>query len=410
MVSYTGDVTPGGPPDTRELDSLTITKVAVDEKMSNNCYLLTCKHTGEQVLIDAADASATLMPLIGDAGLTHVLTTHQHWDHHRALADVVGATSAATVAGVPDAAAITEQTGVPIALEVVQGDTVPVGDCTLEVIALAGHTPGSIALLYDDPPRAATRTSSPATRCSPAASATPSATPTPSPSSSTRCPPRSSTSSPTTRGSTPATATTRPSAPSARTWASGASGAGDPGLTSTGPLVLHLNGPPGVGKSTLARRWAEQHPGTLLLDPDALRTWVSGWRDDFVATGARIRPVALAMLSAYVADGGSVVLAQLIANEGELARFEAAARDAGGRFVEVFLEADDLAERFVVAASRTSRGSKRSTSWSRSSGRPPEQYADRLAALSEARPDAVRLPTRTGDVEGSYAALVAAVG
>ena len=39
-----------------------------------------------------------------------------------------------------------------------------------------------------------------------------------------------------------------------------------------------------------------------------------------------------------------------------------------------------------------------------------EQYADRLAALSQARPDAVRLATRTGDVEGSYAALVAAVG
>ena len=60
-------------------------------------------------------------------------------------------TGATTVAGVPDAAAITEQTGVPIAVEVEQGDTVPVGDCTLEVIALVGHTPGSIALLYDDP-------------------------------------------------------------------------------------------------------------------------------------------------------------------------------------------------------------------------------------------------------------------
>ena len=150
MVSYTGDVRPGGPPDTRELDALTITKVAVDEKMSNNCYLLTCRQTGQQVLIDAADASATLLPLIGDAGLTHVVTTHQHWDHHRALADVVGATEAVTVAGVPDSAAITEQTGVPVAVEVTQGDKIPVGDCTLEVIALAGHTPGSIALLYDD--------------------------------------------------------------------------------------------------------------------------------------------------------------------------------------------------------------------------------------------------------------------
>jgi glyoxylase-like metal-dependent hydrolase (beta-lactamase superfamily II) len=150
VVSYTGDVTPGGPADTRELDSLTITKVAVDDKMSNNCYLLTCRHTGEQVLIDAADASATLLPLIGNAGLTHVITTHQHWDHHRALSDVVDATGAATVAGIPDADAITSQTGVPIAVQVKQGDTVPVGSCTLEVIALAGHTPGSVALLYDD--------------------------------------------------------------------------------------------------------------------------------------------------------------------------------------------------------------------------------------------------------------------
>ena len=150
MVSYTGEVSPGGTPDVRELGSLTITKVAVDEKMSNNCYLLTCKHTGEAVLIDAADSSDVLMTLVGDTPLTHVITTHQHWDHHRALADVVEATGAATVAGIPDADAITSQTGVPIALEVKQGDTVPVGSCTLEVISIAGHTPGSIALLYDD--------------------------------------------------------------------------------------------------------------------------------------------------------------------------------------------------------------------------------------------------------------------
>ncbi len=150
MVSYSGEVSPGGEPDVRELDSLTITKVAVDEKMSNNCYLLTCRNTGEQVLIDAAAEPDVLLPLIGDAGLTTVITTHQHWDHHRALADVVGATSAATVAGIPDASAITEQTGVPITTEVKQGDTVRVGVCTLEVISIAGHTPGSIALLYDD--------------------------------------------------------------------------------------------------------------------------------------------------------------------------------------------------------------------------------------------------------------------
>ena len=150
-MSYTGNVTPGAAPDVRPLGSLTITKVAVDPEMSNNCYLLACRETGAQVLIDAADEPTTLLPLIGPAGLATVVTTHQHWDHHRALAAVVEATGASVVAGGPDADPITEQTGVDVTTRVDDGDTVPVGSCSLEVIRLTGHTPGSIALLYDDP-------------------------------------------------------------------------------------------------------------------------------------------------------------------------------------------------------------------------------------------------------------------
>ena len=151
MVTYAGDVTPGGEPQTRELEGLTITKLAVDEQMSNNCYLLRCTATGHQVLVDAAAEPERLLALVGDAGLDAVVTTHQHWDHHRALAAVVDATGAAVVAGLPDADAITAQTGVPVTRTVRQGDTIAVGDCSLEVIAIAGHTTGSIALLYADP-------------------------------------------------------------------------------------------------------------------------------------------------------------------------------------------------------------------------------------------------------------------
>jgi glyoxylase-like metal-dependent hydrolase (beta-lactamase superfamily II) len=148
---YSGEVAPGGPPDTRELAALIITKLAVDKDMSNNCYLLRCRATDEQVLIDAAAEPDSLRQLIGPSGLTKVITTHQHWDHHRALADVVSATGAVTVAGTADAAAITEQTGVTVDDQVEQGDTIEFGDVVLQVIHLVGHTPGSIALLYDDP-------------------------------------------------------------------------------------------------------------------------------------------------------------------------------------------------------------------------------------------------------------------
>ncbi len=149
-MPYTGEVAPGGPADSREAGDLVITKVAVDPETSNNCYLLRCRSTGDQVLIDAADEPETLLALIGDAGLTHVVTTHQHWDHHRALPAVVAATGAEVVAGEPDAEAITEQTGVPVTISVGDGDTIPVGSCSLRVIRLTGHTPGSIALVYDD--------------------------------------------------------------------------------------------------------------------------------------------------------------------------------------------------------------------------------------------------------------------
>jgi glyoxylase-like metal-dependent hydrolase (beta-lactamase superfamily II) len=150
-MTYNGEVTPGGPAQVRELPGLTITKVAVDEKMSNNCYLLRCNATGEQLLIDAADDAATLLGLVHERPLSTVVTTHQHWDHHRALAAVVDSTGAETVAGEPDAVAITEQTSVPIGRTVGDGDAVRVGDCELEVIRVTGHTPGSICLVYRDP-------------------------------------------------------------------------------------------------------------------------------------------------------------------------------------------------------------------------------------------------------------------
>jgi glyoxylase-like metal-dependent hydrolase (beta-lactamase superfamily II) len=55
------------------------------------------------------------------------------------------------VAGSADAAAITEQTDVAVDDQVADGDTIEFGDVRLQVIHVVGHTPGSIALLYDDP-------------------------------------------------------------------------------------------------------------------------------------------------------------------------------------------------------------------------------------------------------------------
>jgi glyoxylase-like metal-dependent hydrolase (beta-lactamase superfamily II) len=147
-MTYTGDVASGGPSDQRDLALLTIRKASVGT-MANNVYLLTCARTGAQLLIDAADDPERIMSLLRESrhGLDVIVTTHRHWDHHRALAQVAAATHASTAAGEADADAL------PVipARRLVHGDTLAFGEITLDVIHLRGHTPGSVALAYDDP-------------------------------------------------------------------------------------------------------------------------------------------------------------------------------------------------------------------------------------------------------------------
>ena len=148
---YTGHVEPGGEPVARDLEHLQIRKLSVGS-MDNNAYVLTCRSSGAQLLIDAAADPDALRRMIA-AGSEHnavdmVLTTHQHHDHVGALAPIVEATGARTAAGAADATAITEQTGVRIDEKLADGDVLRVGEVELEIIALRGHTPGSVAVLY----------------------------------------------------------------------------------------------------------------------------------------------------------------------------------------------------------------------------------------------------------------------
>ncbi|MFG1687611.1 MBL fold metallo-hydrolase [Nonomuraea sp. NPDC049269] len=143
-MTYTGDVQVGGPADVRELPKLSIWKLAVGP-FDNNAYLLRCTETGDGLLIDAAAEADRLLALFSDQPISEIVTTHQHGDHWQALEQVVKVTGAQVIAHPLDAPALP----VPVDRTVEHGDTIAVGVVDLEVIHLRGHTPGSIALLYD---------------------------------------------------------------------------------------------------------------------------------------------------------------------------------------------------------------------------------------------------------------------
>jgi glyoxylase-like metal-dependent hydrolase (beta-lactamase superfamily II) len=144
-VSYTGEVTVGGPPDARELPGLTITKIATNP-FNNNCYLLRDTASGETLLIDAAGDPERLLEGLGDGTLIGIVETHGHWDHQQALVDVVKATGAPVLATQADAGDLP----LPVDRVLTDGDVVRVGAHELTAITLVGHTPGSVALHYPE--------------------------------------------------------------------------------------------------------------------------------------------------------------------------------------------------------------------------------------------------------------------
>lgn len=107
------------------------------------------------------------------------------------------------------------------------------------------------------------------------------------------------------------------------------------------PRLIHLNGPSRVGKSTLARRYVDEHPGTLALDLDVLVGLIGGWRDDISDVLKIARGHGLALATRHLCGGHDVVLPQLVTKQDQGLRFQEAAREADATYIEVALLVDD---------------------------------------------------------------------
>lgn len=124
---------------------LEIHKVVVGP-MDNNVFVLRCRHTGDAVLLDAANEHERLLELARGLGVRKVLETHGHWDHIQAVPEMRDAGYSVGVTA-QDAAMLDSYD------EIVEDDAViAVGDLRLRTIHTPGHTPGSICFRIEDKP------------------------------------------------------------------------------------------------------------------------------------------------------------------------------------------------------------------------------------------------------------------
>jgi predicted kinase len=180
------------------------------------------------------------------------------------------------------------------------------------------------------------------------------------------------------------------------------------------PRLIVLNGPPGCGKSTLAARYAEDHPLAANLDVDRIRRLIGRWQDDPTASGLLARAMTLAAAREHLKSGHDVVIPQLIARAEFLEELEALATEVGADLREIVLSDDKASavrrfEQRTEAAAHPSHVEAHEILM-RAGGL--EQLAsmyDRLETLVASRTSAVVIASRHGHVDETYESFVAAL-
>jgi glyoxylase-like metal-dependent hydrolase (beta-lactamase superfamily II) len=114
--------------------------------MDNNVFVLRCTHTGDAVLIDAANEHDKLLDMARALNVGRVLETHGHWDHIQAIPQMRDAGYSVGVTN--------EDSSMLDSYDEIIGDDeiIEVGDLRLRTIHTPGHTRGSICFRVEGKP------------------------------------------------------------------------------------------------------------------------------------------------------------------------------------------------------------------------------------------------------------------
>jgi predicted kinase len=174
--------------------------------------------------------------------------------------------------------------------------------------------------------------------------------------------------------------------------------------------LIVLNGALASGKSTLAEKYAEEHPLTLKLDIDELRRWISHFREEKEISGPLSKKIAGEMARVHLKEGYNVVISQIFIQSEPLENLEAIAKECGADFYEILLATskEDAIKRFIT---RGKAEGYEDGFWPHGlvtlggKEKKLEQMYDDMMTLVAKRPSTITIESVEGDADSTYQKL-----
>lgn len=174
------------------------------------------------------------------------------------------------------------------------------------------------------------------------------------------------------------------------------------------PQLILINGPAGIGKTTIAQRYIAEHPFALLASVDDVVGALGQWLTHEPAARKLAFSLVTSMVTTHLKTGHDVVVPLLLEDPAEADVLATIAQSGGATFFEFALLADkpEAIQRMFEKGAWGEPGSPPLTAHDA-----PiiEGLYDRMQAALAQRPHTVRITSVKNDIDGTYQKLLAAL-
>jgi predicted kinase len=178
-------------------------------------------------------------------------------------------------------------------------------------------------------------------------------------------------------------------------------------MNSNHPKLIHLNGPAGIGKDTIAQKYIDDHPLALCIKTDELITTIGQWSASQNYDPARhlAFDLAINMIATHLKAGHDVIVPHLLTDIEEVNSLEEIASISRVPFIEILLHTnkDDALTRVFERGTRGEPGAPPLTPGDRDEF---EELYDNVLLAAGQRAKIFQVTSVRGDIAETYRQVV----